>query len=89
MLQDKGNISKKLYQASHRVGTNKNDIAGKAKFSILKRKGADTEKHGVGTFWAFLDFTLPDSLDMIKIETVFTGYRGRAYVQKKASQRNK
>jgi hypothetical protein len=26
---------------------------------------------------------------MIKIETVFTGYMGRAYVQKKASQRNK
>jgi hypothetical protein len=26
-----GNISKKLYQAGHRVGTNKNDIAGKAK----------------------------------------------------------
>ena len=26
---------------------------------------------------------------MIKIENVFTGYRGRAYVQKKASQRNK
>ena len=45
-------------------------------FSILKRKGADTEKHGVGTFWAFLGFTLPDSLDMIKIENVFTGYRG-------------
>ena len=89
MLQDKGNISKKLYQAGYRVGTNNNDIAGKAKFSILKRKGADTEKHGVGTFWTFLGFTLPDSLDMIKIETVFTGYRGRAYVQKKASQRNK
>jgi hypothetical protein len=55
-------------------------------FSILKRKGADTEKHGVGTF---LGFTLPNSLDMIKIENAFTGYRGRAYVQKKASQRNK
>lgn len=26
---------------------------------------------------------------MIKIENLFTGYRGRAYVQKKASQRNK
>ena len=37
----------------------------------------------------FLGFTFPDSLDMIKIENTFTGYRGRAYVQKKASQRNK
>ena len=26
-----GNISKKLYQACHRVGISKNDIAGKAK----------------------------------------------------------
>ena len=41
-------------------------------FSIIKRKGADSEKHGVGTFWACLGFTLPDSLDMIKIENVFT-----------------
>lgn len=52
----------------------------------LGAKSADTEKQGVGTFWAFLGFTLTDSLDMIKIENVFTGYRGRAYVQKKTSQ---
>lgn len=37
------------------------------------KKGADTEKQGVGTFWALFDFTLIDSLDMIKIENVFTG----------------
>ena len=49
-------------------------------------KGADTEKQGIGIFWAFFDFTLPDSLDMIKIETVFTGYKGRAYAQKKTLQ---
>lgn len=52
----------------------------------LGAKSADTEKQGIGTFWAFFGFTLPDSLDMIKIETVFTGYKGRVYVQKKTSQ---
>ena len=40
----------------------------KQSVGIKEKKSADTEKQGVGTFWAFFDFTLSDSLDMIKIE---------------------
>ena len=54
----------------------------KQSVGIKEKKSADTEKHGIGTFWAFFDFTLTDSLDMIKIETVFTGYRGEGVCTK-------